>query len=57
MNPDQTEEYEEERLISCLKANLDKSSKEIMDAVITDITEFSQGVQYDDITILVLKVN
>lgn len=57
MNPDHTEEYEEERLISCLKKNLAKSSKEIMDAVITDITEFSQGVQYDDITILVLKVN
>ncbi|MEQ8523950.1 SpoIIE family protein phosphatase [Gracilimonas sp.] len=57
MNPQQTEEYEEERLIKCLQKNLEKSSKEIMDAVIDDITEFSNGVQYDDITILVLKVN
>jgi sigma-B regulation protein RsbU (phosphoserine phosphatase) len=57
MNPEQTEEYEEERLIACLQKNLENSSKEIMNAVITDITEFSDGVQYDDITLLVLKVN
>lgn len=57
MNPKQTEEYVEERLIACLQKNLEKSSKEIMDAVIDDITEFSNGIQYDDITILVLKVN
>lgn len=57
MNPEQTEEYEEERLIACLKKNLSKSSKEIMDSIIEDITDFSDGVQYDDITILVLKVN
>jgi sigma-B regulation protein RsbU (phosphoserine phosphatase) len=57
MNPELTEEYEEKRLKACLKMNLEKSSKEIMEAVITDITEFSNGVQYDDITILVLKVN
>ena len=57
MNPKQTEEYEEERLIECLQLNLQKSSKEIMDAVIDDITKFSNGIQYDDITMLVLRVN
>ncbi|MEX0724223.1 MAG: SpoIIE family protein phosphatase [Gracilimonas sp.] len=57
MNTEKTEEYEEERLIACLKNNLERSSQEIIDAVITDITEFSNGIQYDDITLLVLKVN
>jgi sigma-B regulation protein RsbU (phosphoserine phosphatase) len=57
MNTDKTEEYEEERLIACLNKNIGKSSQEIIDAVITDITEFSNGIQYDDITLLVLRVN
>lgn len=57
MNADQTEEYEEERLIECITKNLSLSSKEIMNAIIDDITHFSNGIQYDDITVLVLKVN
>lgn len=57
MNPEQTEEYETERLTRCLKENLHRSSEEIMNAVIDDIMEFSDGVQYDDITLMVLKVN
>ncbi|MEX0721058.1 MAG: SpoIIE family protein phosphatase [Balneolaceae bacterium] len=55
MNPAQTEEYEEERLIECLKKNRDKSSSDIMQAVIDDINAFSNFVQYDDITMIVLK--
>jgi sigma-B regulation protein RsbU (phosphoserine phosphatase) len=57
MNADQTEEYEEKRLIECVRENLSLSSKEILDAIIEDITHFSNGIQYDDITVLVLKVN
>ncbi|MEX0845221.1 MAG: SpoIIE family protein phosphatase [Balneolaceae bacterium] len=57
MNNDQSEEYGEDRLVECVNANLGKSSKEIKEAIIEDITRFSNGVQYDDITILVLKVN
>jgi sigma-B regulation protein RsbU (phosphoserine phosphatase) len=57
MNPDQTEEYGEERLISCIKKNLGKTSQEIMDSIIEDVNEFSNEIQYDDITILVLKVS
>tara|TARA_R100000908_G_scaffold59405_1_gene35941 strand:- start:44158 stop:45891 length:1734 start_codon:yes stop_codon:yes gene_type:complete len=57
MSPDLDEEYESERLTKCLKANLDGSSEEIMNAVIDDIMAFSKGVQYDDITLMVLKVN
>ncbi|GAB5410212.1 MAG: hypothetical protein BalsKO_25770 [Balneolaceae bacterium] len=57
MNPDQTEEYEEDRLIECINKNRDKSTHEIMDAVIDDINDFSDNIQYDDITMIVLKVN
>lgn len=57
MNPDQSEEYGDDRLISCIKNYLSKSSQEIMEAIIADINEFSNEIQYDDITILVLKVN
>ncbi len=57
MNPQQTEEYEEERLIECVLKNRDKSSQEIMDAVIVDINKFADNIQYDDITMIVLRVN
>lgn len=56
MNPEQTEEYEEHRLIECVNRNRDKSSQEIMGAVIEDINTFSHHIQYDDITMIVLKV-
>ncbi|SMO82941.1 SpoIIE family protein phosphatase [Gracilimonas mengyeensis] len=57
MNPDQTEEYEEERLKACISKNLDKSSSEIMQAIVDDVQNFSDGIQYDDITLMVLKVH
>ena len=57
MNPDLTEEYEEERLIECIKKNRNKTSREIQDAIIDDINAFSNNIQYDDITIIVLKVD
>ncbi len=57
MNPDQTEEYEEPRLIECIQKNREKSSEEIMQAIIEDINAFSDNIQYDDITMIVLKVD
>jgi sigma-B regulation protein RsbU (phosphoserine phosphatase) len=57
MTPDLTEEYEEERLIECIKKNRNKTSREIQDAIIDDINAFSNNIQYDDITIIVLKVD
>lgn len=57
MNPDKNEEYGEERLETCIKNNLTKSSQEIMDAVIEDIKDYSNDTQYDDITMLVIKVS
>lgn len=57
LDPEQTEEYGNARLISCIKKNLEKSSQEILDAIIDDVNDFSNEIQYDDITILVLKVS
>lgn len=55
MNPAQTEEYEEKRLIQCLQKNRDKNSTGVMQAIIDDINDFSNFTQYDDITLIVLK--
>lgn len=57
MSPDQTEEYETDRLKECIRKNRDKTSQEIQDAIIKDINAFSNNIQYDDITIIVLKVD
>lgn len=56
MNTDQTEEYEEERLINCIERNREKSSQEIMQAIIDDVNSFSDNIQYDDLTLIVIKV-
>ncbi len=57
LNVDQTEEYDEWRLIDCIREHRDLSSQEIIDTVINDINVFSNNIQYDDITMIVLRVN
>jgi len=57
MNEDETEEFGEERLLDCIKANREQSAEEIQDAIITAVQEFSHDVQYDDITLIIIKVN
>lgn len=57
LNAEETEEYEEKRLIECVKNNRGGSAQEIMDAIVKDVNEFSQDIQYDDITLIVIKVN
>lgn len=56
MNETQTEEYEEECLIKCIQAHRDQSSPEIMQAIVDDVNKFSADIQYDDITLIVIKV-
>ena len=56
MNETQTEEYEEERLIKCIQAHRNQSSTEIMQAIVDDVNKFSADIQYDDITLIVIKV-
>ncbi len=57
LNIEQTEEYDEWRLIECIRKNRHLSSQKIIDTVITDINTFSNNIQYDDITMIVLRVN
>ncbi|HEX6982341.1 MAG TPA: GAF domain-containing SpoIIE family protein phosphatase [Balneolaceae bacterium] len=57
MNKEQTEEFGELRLIECIKKNRGKSAQEIQQAIIDDVQWFSRGIQYDDITLIVVKVN
>jgi sigma-B regulation protein RsbU (phosphoserine phosphatase) len=56
-NESETEEYGEERLFNCIKQHRELSSNEIQDAVIDDVKSFSKDIQYDDVTIIVIKVN
>jgi sigma-B regulation protein RsbU (phosphoserine phosphatase) len=57
LNTAETEEYGEERLIQCIKKNRKKSAEEIQDAIVEDVNDFSKNIQYDDITLVVVKVN
>lgn len=57
LNPAETEEYEEHRLIKCVNKHREKPAQEIMNAIIDDIKTFSNHVQHDDITLIILKVN
>lgn len=55
-DPSNVEEYGEERLIECIKKNRSGTSNEIMDTIVEDVRKFSGDTQYDDITLLVVKV-
>lgn len=57
MNPEETEEYGEQRLFDCIKEHRDQSSEDIQKAIIESVHKFSKDIQYDDITLIVLKVN
>lgn len=57
MNEDQTEEFGEERLLKCIQENRHNSAEGILQAIIDAVKEFSHDVQYDDVTLIVIKVN
>lgn len=57
LNAEEIEEYEEERLIECIKNNREAPAREIMDAIVADVHTFSGNIQYDDITLIVIRVN
>lgn len=56
MNPNGDEEYGEQRLLDCVLANRDKSASELLDAIVEDVNDFSENIQYDDITLIVFRV-
>ncbi len=52
------EEYGEERLIQTLEANTHLPANEMIDEIIQSVCDFSdQALQYDDVTLVVLKTN
>lgn len=55
MNPERTQEYEEHRLIACIQKHRKGSAGEIMNAIVEDVKNFSHNIQYDDITLIVVK--
>lgn len=57
MNETQTEEFGEKRLLNCIVENSSKSAEEIQQAIIETVNDFSNNMQYDDITLIVVKVN
>ncbi len=57
LNKDETEEYGEERLKECILANRKESAKTIQQSIVSDVYQFSNNKQYDDITLLIFKVD
>jgi len=57
LNADESEEYGEERLIECIKNNRDKTAQDLQDAIVADVNDFSRNIQYDDITLIVIKAS
>lgn len=50
------EEYGEDRLLACVEANRQRTTRELIDAIFASVREFSVGaVQSDDVTALVLR--
>ena len=56
LNPDQSQEYDDIRLIECVNKNRDKDANALMKEIITDVNKFTNHIQYDDITMIILKV-
>ncbi|MBK5297686.1 MAG: SpoIIE family protein phosphatase [Vicinamibacteria bacterium] len=50
------EEYGEDRLLACVEAHRQRTTRELIDAIFASVREFSVGaVQSDDVTALVLR--
>ena len=50
--------YDDERLLSIGKANIDRSAGEIQDAIVESIHDFvGEAPQFDDITLMVVTRN
>lgn len=57
MNQAREEEFGEERLLECIRNHRDRSSGDIEQAIIDEVQSFANGVQSDDITMIIIKVN
>ena len=57
MNPARDEEYDVERLKKCILNNRDKTSEEILEAIVKDVLSYSGNKLDDDLTLLVFKAD
>lgn len=57
MNENEDEEFGEERLLKCIQEHRNKSAEKIQQAIIDAVEEFSVDEQYDDITLIIIKIN
>ncbi|HLR26064.1 MAG TPA: PP2C family protein-serine/threonine phosphatase, partial [Fodinibius sp.] len=55
MNSEQTEEFGEERLISCILAHRGQPARQIKQAIIGEVRQFAGSLQSDDLTLMVVK--
>jgi len=49
------QDFGEERLVASLRANHGQSARSLVQAIVDDVMEFSQGSRYDDITVVALR--
>lgn len=55
-NPGGTEEFGEDRLMQCILDNREKSAEGIRSAIIEEVDRFTEYEQFDDLTLIIMKV-
>ena len=54
-SPNEEDEFGEQRLIDATRSHRQRSADEILEAIISEVQEFSQGEQADDMTLIVAR--
>jgi sigma-B regulation protein RsbU (phosphoserine phosphatase) len=54
-SPNEEDEFGEERLIAAARNGRERSADEILEAILSQVQEFSQGEQADDMTLIVAR--
>jgi sigma-B regulation protein RsbU (phosphoserine phosphatase) len=54
-SPNETDEFGEERLIEAARDGRARSADEVLEAILSQVQEFSQGEQADDMTLIVAR--
>ena len=54
-SPNEEDEFGEERLIEAARNGREQSADEVLEAILSQVQEFSQGEQADDMTLIVAR--
>src|ERR1019366_1479407 len=54
-SPNEEDEFGEERLIEAARNVRERSADEVLEAIISEVQDFSQGEQADDMTLIVAR--